>query len=100
MHFGRVLGRVVATRKVTPLVGVRLLWVQPTTARGEPTGEPLVAADTRGYSEAEWVYFVTSREASLPLPDPYVPVDATIVGKVDCVSLDGEGSRFGRDDAR
>jgi microcompartment protein CcmK/EutM len=52
-------------------------------------GEPLVAVDTGPYGAGEWVYFVTSREASLPLRDPFCAVDAAIVGKVDSVDLEG-----------
>ncbi|MDX1624811.1 MAG: EutN/CcmL family microcompartment protein [Gemmatimonadota bacterium] len=93
MHFARVLGSVVSTRKVEPLTGYRLLWVQPTDARGRDRGEPLVAVDTGQYGEGEWVYFVTSREASLPLRDPFCPVDAAVVGKIDRVDLAGEEPR-------
>ena len=81
------MGRVVATRKVKPLEGYGLLWIQPTDARGEPAGDPLVAVDTRGYGVTEWVCYVTSREASMPLRDPFCPADAAIVGKVDRVDL-------------
>ncbi|MBW3660399.1 MAG: ethanolamine utilization protein EutN [Gemmatimonadetes bacterium] len=96
MHFGRVIGRLVSTAKVAPLRGYRLLWVEPVDARGKATGEPpLVAVDTGQYGEEEWVYYVTSREASLPLRDPFCPVDAALVGKVDRVDLAGEAPVFG-----
>lgn len=85
-----------ATRKVAPLTGYRLLWVEPTDALGEPTGDaPFVAVDTGQYGEGEWVYYVTSREASLPLRDPFCPVDAALVGKVDRVDLAGHPPAFG-----
>lgn len=87
MHFARVIGRVVSTQKVEALKGYRLLWVEPTDARGEATGSPLVAVDTGSYGDDEWVYYVTSREASLPLRDPFCPVDAAVVGKIDRVDL-------------
>lgn len=88
VRFARVIGRVVSTRKVPPLVGYRLLLIEPTTARGEAAGAPLVAVDTGQYGDDEWVFYVTSREASLPLRDPFCPVDAAVVGKVDRVDLD------------
>ena len=47
-----------------------------------------VAVDTGQYGDDEWVFYVTSREASLPLRDPFCPVDAAVVGKVDRVDLD------------
>lgn len=95
VHFARVLGPLVATAKIRPLEGYRLLWIEPTDARGQASGEPLVAVDTGQYSHGEWVYFVTSREASLPLRDSFCAVDAAIVGKVDCVDLEGGVSTFG-----
>lgn len=95
MHFARVLGSLVSTRKARPLAGYRLLWIEPTDARGRVVGEPLVAVDTGQYGPGEWVYYVTSREASLPLRDPFCPVDAAVVGKVDRVDLAGEPPVFG-----
>ena len=95
MQFARVLGPLVATAKIRPLEGYRLLWVEPTDARGRASGAPLVAVDTGQYSTGEWVYYVTSREASLPLRDSFCAVDAAIVGKVDCVDLADGVSTFG-----
>jgi microcompartment protein CcmK/EutM len=95
MHFARVLGPLVATAKIRPLEGYRLLWIEPTDARGRPSGKPLVAVDAGQYGHGEWVYFVTSREASLPLRDSFCAVDAAIVGKVDCVDLEDGVSTFG-----
>ena len=88
MRFARVIGRVVSTRKVAPLQGYRLLLIEPTTAHGEAAGAPLVAVDTGQYGDDEWVFYVTSREASLPLRDPFCPVDAAVVGKIDRVDLE------------
>ncbi|HWC07080.1 MAG TPA: EutN/CcmL family microcompartment protein [Gemmatimonadota bacterium] len=88
MRFARVIGRVVSTRKVPQLEGYRLLLIEPTTARGRAAGAPLVAVDTGQYGDDEWVFYVTSREASLPLRDPFCAVDAAVVGKVDRVDLD------------
>jgi ethanolamine utilization protein EutN len=90
VHFARVIGRVVSTQKVAPLRGYPLLWIEPTDARGRSIGEPLVAVDAGQYGEGEWVYYVTSREASLPLRDTFCPVDAAIVGKIDRVDLAGD----------
>ena len=85
----------VSTRKVAPLLGVKLLWIQPTDARGADLGEPVVAVDAGQYGESEWVYYVTSREASLPLRDTFCPVDAAVVGKIDCIDL-ADGARVDR----
>jgi ethanolamine utilization protein EutN len=90
MQLGRVIGTVVATRKAAGLEGVKLLVVQPLTKKGKPIGEVVVAADGVAMAgEGELVYFVSSREASLALPETFVPVDDAIVGLVDQVDLDG-----------
>jgi len=83
---GRVIGTVVATRKVASLVGERLLVVQPETERGAPMGEPVVAVDLVSAAPGERVYFVRAREAAKALPDPFNPADAAILGIVDRVS--------------
>lgn len=98
MHFARVIGSLVSTAKVRPLQGYRLLWLQPTDPHGADAGAPLVAVDAGQYGAGEWVYFVTSREASLPLRDSFCPVDATVVGKVDCVDMAGEPPARGTPD--
>lgn len=97
MHFARVLGSLVSTAKVPALKGVRLLWIAPTDAGGRRGGAPLVAADTGQYGAGEWVLYVTSREASLPLADPFCPVDAAVVAKVDRVDMDGLDSSYGHE---
>jgi ethanolamine utilization protein EutN len=89
MQLGRVIGTVVATRKVDGLEGVRFLVVQPLTRDLEPVGEAVVAADGVAMAgPGELVYVVASREASLALPEKFVPVDHAIVGIVDEVKLD------------
>jgi len=87
MYLGRVIGTVVATRKVVGLEGVPLLFVEPVDAKLEPNGAPQVAADaTRVAGPRDLVYLVGSREASLALEETFVPVDAAIVGIVDQVN--------------
>ena len=94
MQLGRVIGTVVATRKVDGLEGVKFLLVQPLSKQLEPRGEALVAADGVAMAgEGELVYYVSSREASLALPVTFVPVDDAIVGLVDEVDLESGGER-------
>lgn len=91
MQLGRVIGTVVATRKVEGLIGVKFLLVQPLTKTLEPRGEPVVAADGVAMAgDGELVYYVSSREASLALPETFVPVDDAIVGLVDELELSSE----------
>ena len=88
MQLGRVIGTVVATLKVPGLEGVKLLLVQPLTKTQEPRGDAVVAADAVAMAGVgDLVYFVSSREASLALPESFVPVDDAIVGLVDEVDL-------------
>ncbi|MDD5557093.1 MAG: EutN/CcmL family microcompartment protein [bacterium] len=88
MKPGRVIGTVVASRKVESLTGVKLLLVQPLDEDGRPAGEPVVACDTQQSGPGQTVFFIGGREASLPLPDPFNPSDATITGIVDAVTRD------------
>ena len=93
MHFGRVIGTVVATTVCSGLEGVKLLIVQPLDRNLETDGEPVVAADGVAMAgPGELVYMVASREASLALPVSFVPVDHAIVGLVDAVDSFDEAS--------
>ena len=85
MHLGRVIGTVVAERKVTGLEGVKLLVVQPVDHQGKPTGPVQVAADTARAGPGDLCYLTVAREAALSLEDSFVPVDAAIIGIVDSV---------------
>jgi ethanolamine utilization protein EutN len=89
MKVGRVIGTVVATRKVESFKGVKFLLVQPLDEDGKPKGEPVVACDTQQSGPGETVFFVGGREASLPLPDPFNPSDATITGIIDTITTEG-----------
>jgi ethanolamine utilization protein EutN len=84
MDLGRVIGTVVATQKVPGLDGIRLLVVQPVQPDGTDSGKRVIAADAvQSAGPGTLVWFTGSREASLALPEPFVPVDAAIVGIVD-----------------
>lgn len=88
MQLADVIGTVVATEKSAGLEGVRFLILQPLDRSGGPSGDPLVAADalfTAGVGER--VYFVSSREAAVALPEQFVPVDHAVVGIVDEVEI-------------
>ena len=87
MNLGRVIGTVVSTQKVPGLDGVKFLIVQPLDENLEPAGDPLVACDAQQSGPGELVTFIGGREASLPLPEPFNPSDATITSIVDEVSL-------------
>lgn len=100
MYLGRVVGTCVATQRTPHLEGVRMLVVEPVDGAGKVTGAPFVAADTVSAGPGELVFLVGAREASLALEQPFVPVDAAIVGLVDEVHRADGGVGFlrGRDD--
>lgn len=100
MYLGRVIGTCVATDRAAGLDGVKLLVVEPVSTALEPTGGPLVAADTVGVGVGEVVFLVGAREASLALDPSFVPVDAAIVGIVDEAHREDGAPSFlrGRDD--
>jgi microcompartment protein CcmK/EutM len=89
VQHARVLGTVVATRKVPAWHGQRLLWVQPVDLDGRPAGKKLVALDTMSAATGQAVFLVRGREAAEALADAFNPADATIVALVD--RIEGPG---------
>lgn len=87
MYFAKVIGTVWATRKDENLASFKLQFIQPLNARRENIGDPIVAVDTVGAGPGETVFYITAREATIPLPVEMAPVDASIVGIVDRIDL-------------
>jgi ethanolamine utilization protein EutN len=86
MHLARVTGTVVASTISPGLEGVRLLILQPVDRRLQPRGGAVVAADAVAMAGPdELVYYVSSREAAVAMPDSFVPVDHAVIGIVDAV---------------
>jgi len=86
MDLGRVIGTVVAERKVAGLDGVRFLVVQPVHPDGTDRGKRVIAADAvQSAGPGTLVWYTASREAAIALPEPFVPVDHAIVGIVDAI---------------
>jgi len=83
MYLAKVIGTVWATRKDENLRTLKLQFIQPLNAKREKTGDPFVAVDTIGAGPGETVFYITAREAVIPLPVEMAPVDASIVGIVD-----------------
>ena len=83
MYLGRVIGSVVADRKLDGLSGARLLLVRPLDEDQQPAGAFEVAVDTVRAGPGDLVYLVGSREAAQALENSFVAVDAAIVGLVD-----------------
>lgn len=87
MYFAKVIGTVWATRKDQSLESLKLQFIQPLNARREIVGDPIVAVDTVGAGPGETVFYITAREATIPLPVEMAPVDASIVGIVDRIDV-------------
>jgi ethanolamine utilization protein EutN len=87
MKVGRVIGRVVSTRKDPLYEGKKILLVQPVSPEGKDTGKPVTALDSVGAGWKETVLFVTAKEAAWPFLPDYLPSDCTIVGIVDDINL-------------
>ena len=85
MFLAKVIGTIWATRKDLSLEGVKMQIIQPLDRFEKTTGRPLIAVDTVGAGPGEVIFYVTAREATLPLRHGLSPVDASIVGIVDQV---------------
>lgn len=83
MELAKVIGTVVSSVKVEGLTGVKFIIIQPQDAAGNQKGEPLIAADAGQAGLGDVVAWVGGSEASLVLPQSFVPVDAGIVAIVD-----------------
>jgi microcompartment protein CcmK/EutM len=88
MILARVVGTVVATRKDPRLEGKKLLVLKPVSPEG--TDEPgyVVAVDTVSAGYRETVLAVSGSSARMAEGCKDRPVDTSIVGIVDNVSLD------------
>ncbi len=93
MFIAKVVGSMVATQKVDAMVGRKLLVVEPyridpeTRSKMVSTGRTLVSVDTVGAGEGEMVLIVQGSSARLTQETKTLPVDATIIGIVDAVTL-------------
>ena len=90
MLLGRVVGRLWCTVKDPQFQGMRMLIVQPVTPELRNTGRRLVCTDWSGAGAGEIVYWVRSKEASLPFLPKTPPTDATIIAIVDSLSLESD----------
>lgn len=87
MNFGKVIGRVVLTRKDPKLEGLKLLVIQPLDRALEECSSPLIAADSVGAGAGETIFYTTSRDASWPFGGNS-PIDASVTGIIDIVTID------------
>jgi ethanolamine utilization protein EutN len=92
MKLGRVIGRVVSTKKLPCYEGLALLLVQPIDQDGKEAGPPIVAYDTAKAGEGDIVFFESGKEAAQANPKGWFnPGDAAILGVVDAVNGEDMG---------
>jgi len=87
MILARVVGNVVATRKDPRLEGFKLLVVKPVAPDGKEEPGYLIAVDTVSAGFKETVIVVSGSSARMAEGCKDKPVDSSIVGIVDTVSL-------------
>ncbi|MDR1963455.1 MAG: EutN/CcmL family microcompartment protein [Planctomycetaceae bacterium] len=93
MFVAKIVGSLVSTQKVDSMVGQKLLVVEPFRLDEEhtamkTTGRSLVAVDTVGAGENEFVLVVQGSSARQTPETKSLPVDATIIGIVDSIHVE------------
>ena len=102
MFIAKVTGSLVATQKVSSMTGHKMLVVEP--YRLDPlnrdvlvtTGRSLVAVDTVGSGEGEYVLITQGSSARLTPETKNLPVDTVIIGIIDSVHV-GQGCVYQKD---
>ena len=92
MFIAKVIGNVVSTQKIEKFRGMKLLLIQPYISRDGKlaiSGSSVVAVDSVGAGEGEWVMFTQGSSARLTETTKDLPVDAVVVGIVDTVEVGG-----------
>lgn len=96
MFLAKVEGAIVATKKDSAMVGRKLLLIRPMLVDDkDPTKfkqgtNTIVAVDSVGAGEGELVMFCQGSSARLAPGLKDAPVDAVIIGIVDCVDVLGK----------
>ena len=88
MKLGKVIGRVVCTKKLEELEGLKLLLVQALNEERQAIGTPLVAFDVVQAGEGDLVFYETSKEAGWALREWFTPADAAVIGIVDQMNVE------------
>jgi ethanolamine utilization protein EutN len=88
MKLGKVIGRVVATRKIDCFKRQTMLLVQGIDENLQNIGDPLVAIDIVKAGEGDIIYYEAGKEAGFAL-DMLSTSDATIIAIVEDIDLEG-----------
>ena len=95
MFLAKVIGAVVATKKEDSMKGRKLLLLRPMLVDESNPGRlrtgvnTIVAVDNLGAGESEMVLFCQGSSARLGAGMKSLPVDASVVGIVDTVDVEG-----------
>lgn len=93
MFIGKIVGSVVATQKTESMRGSKLLMIEPyvidpkTRDRLITTSRSLVAVDVVGAGEGQFVLAVQGSSARMTPETKPLPVDCTIIGVIDSVTV-------------
>ncbi len=91
MLLGKVVGTVVATRKVESLEGLKLLSVRDISLKdGKETGNYVVAVDAVQAGIGDIVLYATGSAARQTLETLNKPADAVIMAIVDICEVEGK----------
>ena len=96
MFLAKVEGSIVATKKDPAMTGRKLLLIRPMLVddkdptKFKPGVNTIVAVDSVGAGEGELVLFCQGSSARLAGGMKEAPVDAVIIGIVDCVDVFGK----------
>jgi len=100
MFIAKVVGSAVSTQKVGTMVGHKLLVIEPyrinpeTRADMVTTGRTLIAVDTMGAGENEYVLVVQGSSARMTPETKNLPVDAVIIGIIDSLRVGKENVKL------
>ena len=93
MFIAKVTGSLVSTQKVDSMTGHKFLVVEPFRLNQQTrdvlvgTGRSLVAVDTVGAGEGEFVLITQGSSARLTPETKSLPVDTVIIGIIDSVHV-------------
>ncbi len=94
MFIAKIVGSLVSTQKTGSMVGSKLMMIEPyvvdpqTRDRFKTTSRSLVAVDIVGAGEGDFVLVVQGSSARMTPETKSLPVDCTIIGVIDTVTLD------------
>lgn len=91
MKIGRVIGKVVSTRKEGNLHGLKILIVDYLDDKLKGTGKSAACVDTINAGEGDVVLLCSSSSARMTPRTKHVATDNTIVGIIDSVT---SGSKY------